>query len=48
MTVCVCVCRCLTGSGASLEGVITELMGGQFQEVRDSLRAIGFSEQVDM
>lgn len=40
------VSRCLAGSGASLDGVITDLMAGQFQEVRDSLRAVGFSEQV--
>ena len=29
-----------------LNDVFTDLMKGQFQEVRDSLRAIGFSEQV--
>ena len=40
------ICRCLTGSGASLEGIMTDLMRGQFLEVRDSLRAIGFSERV--
>ena len=40
------ISRCLTGCGESIEGVVTSEMGDRFQEVTDSLQAIGFTKQV--
>lgn len=41
-----CFCSCLSGIRESLEGVLTSKMDEDFNEVRDSLEAIGFSKQV--
>ena len=38
--------RCLVGSGTALEGAVTPEAGNRFQEIRDSLQAIGFSKEV--
>ena len=40
------ISRCLTGCGESIEGVVTSEMSDRFQEVTDSLQAIGFTKQV--
>ena len=46
VSLCFNLSRCLVGSGTALEGAVTPEAGNRFQEIRDSLQAIGFSKEV--